>query len=105
MFSISQTDDPAIWTLSGRLDNSTCAEIDQKAAELARGGTVVLDMSGVDYVSSAGLRAILQLLKRFQSAGGRLHLAALQPPVREIFEISGFKSIVPIFPSVADAKP
>lgn len=91
-----------ILELKGRLDNATAAEFDAKVAALA-GNRVVLDLATLDYISSAGLRCVLGALKRLTAAGGALALAAPAPSVVEVFEISGFVTLVKIFPSRADA--
>lgn len=84
--------------LAGRLDNLTVAELDAKASEWAA-SPLVLDLARLDYVSSAGLRSILGLLKR---ADG-LALAAPQAAVLEVLEISGFRALAPVFPDRASA--
>src|SRR5262249_52332467 len=66
-------------------------------------GAVVLDMSGVEYVSSAGLRALLLALRQAKAQGGTLVVAALTPFVREIFEISRFTLLFRVFASVREA--
>jgi anti-anti-sigma factor len=84
--------------LAGRLDHLTVAELDAKAAEWA-GQPLVLDLARLDYVSSAGLRSILGLLKRVRG----LALAAPQAAVLEVLEISGFRALAPVFPDRAGA--
>ena len=64
---------------------------------------VVLDLSGVPYIASVGLRALMLASKQAKTQGGTLVLAALSPVVQEIFEISRFTLIFPLFPSVRDA--
>jgi anti-sigma B factor antagonist len=58
---------------------------------------IVVDMAGVDYTSSAGLRVFLGMVKETRSAGGDVRLAAMQPPVRKVLELSGFTSILKAF--------
>ena len=60
----------------------------------------VIDLAGVDYVSSAGLRVILLAGKRLKAGGGRLALAGLRDNVREVFEMSGFLTLFPVLPTV-----
>jgi anti-anti-sigma factor len=84
--------------LAGRLDNLTVTELDAKAAEWA-GKPLVLDLERLDYISSAGLRSILGLLKRMHG----LALAAPQAAVLEVLEISGFRALAPVFPDRAGA--
>lgn len=56
--------------------------------------TLVLDFSRLDYISSAGLRVLMLAAKQARAQGGRIVVAALQPVVREIFEISRFNMVL-----------
>ena len=78
----------------GRIDGKSAPVLDERLKELDLnlGLPIVLDLDGVDYVSSAGLRTILLLAKRLEPEGGSVVLARLQPEVDEVFEIAGFKS-------------
>ncbi|HEY1797886.1 MAG TPA: STAS domain-containing protein [Stellaceae bacterium] len=96
--------DVAIFRLSGRFDSA--------AAGFAEGGLgsavtgtprLVLDLSGLDYISSAGLRVILVLARKVQQAAGKLALFGLRPTVREVFTVSGFDTIISIQPDAAAA--
>lgn len=60
----------------------------------------VLDLGGLDYISSAGLRVVLMLAKRLRQHAGQLVLCGLQPQIHEVFEISGFLSLL----TVVDAR-
>ncbi|HSE92212.1 MAG TPA: STAS domain-containing protein [Methylomirabilota bacterium] len=64
---------------------------------------VVLDLAGVEYVSSAGLRALLLAARQVKAQGGTLVVAAMQPFVQEVFEISRFTLLFRTFASVRDA--
>lgn len=89
----------------GRLDATNAKEteqrlsgfIDQDAKE------IVLDLSGVDYISSAGLRALLVAAKQAQKTGGKLSLAAPAPQARKILDTAGFSSIIPVFDTIEEA--
>ncbi len=89
-------------SLKGRMDAVTTPVVEKDLTELMAGGErfLVLDLGDLDYISSAGLRAILVVTKRLREKQGRLALASLKSVVREVFEISGFSSIIPIFESV-----
>jgi len=90
----------------GRIDSATAGIFERAVAEVFERGSqrLVLDLSRVDYVSSAGLRATLIVGKRMRAIpGGKLALCALAPAVREVFEISGFVSIFTICASLDDA--
>src|SRR5512135_2081184 len=89
-------------SLKGRMDAVTTPVVEKDLTELMAGGErfLVLDLGDLDYISSVGLRAILVVTKRLREKQGRLVLASLKSVVREVFEISGFSSIIPIFESV-----
>ncbi len=64
---------------------------------------LVADLSGVDYTSSAGLRALLATVKEARRAGGDLRLARVQPNVAHVLELSGFTTILKVYDTVDDA--
>jgi len=88
-------------TVSGRLDASTAPEAEKVLTEsmAAAEPRLVLDLAGVDYVSSAGLRVLLATAKRVKRERGRLVLCGLQEQVREVLEMSG---MLPLFTVAAD---
>jgi len=86
-----------IVALGGRLDNQTSPEFDRQISDFA-GSPTIVDLSNLEYISSAGLRAILAALKRANASGGKLVLAAPRPSVVEVFEISGFITLAPVLP-------
>ncbi len=57
---------------------------------------VVFDAETLTYISSAGLRAILLVVKSIDRQGGKFAVCSLSDPIREIFSISGFDNIIPI---------
>lgn len=67
------------------------------------GVSLVLDLSGVEYISSAGLRIFMLASRVVKPRQGRLLLVGLQPVVREIFEISKFSLLFPIHERIEDA--
>jgi len=64
---------------------------------------VVVDFTALDYISSAGLRVLLGTAKRLSGAGGAQHLCGLTETVREVFQISGFSTILAVFATEAEA--
>ena len=88
----------------GRLDFDAAPGF-QEAVERVLGGegkapaAVIIDGAALDYVSSAGLRAILLVARAAQRTGISFALCALQPAVREVFELSGFSQIMAIHPN------
>ena len=93
---------------AGALDGSASATFEAPllAALAPNGdaaGLVVVDFAAVPFISSAGLRVVMIGAKQARASGARLAVAALTPTVREIFEISRFHHVVPVFDTVAEA--
>lgn len=105
--NISSSEESGVTVLAfeGRLDTNTVAAADQAfAAALAAGGkNFVLDFAQLNYISSAGLRTVLQALKQTSARGGKLVVCSLSRNVHEVFDISGFKSLLTICPDRAKA--
>ena len=98
----------AVLRVEGRLDQDTCSaftgDLMKHVEGTARdGGAIVLDLSPLEYVSSAGLRCFMLASRKAKSQHGRIFVAALQPMVKEIFEISHFNLVFQVFPSVREA--
>jgi anti-sigma B factor antagonist len=97
-----------VLAVSGRLDQDTCdafrGDLSRHVEDSARGGgAIVLDLSGLEYVSSAGLRCFMLASRQAKALSGRIFVAALQPMVREIFEISHFNLVFQVFPTIREA--
>lgn len=94
-----------IAALTGRMDAMTTVEFDRWFNEQRSGGItrLVLNLQGLDYISSAGLRSLLAAAKQLKVHNGVLALCCLGGTVEEVFRISGFLSILPSFPSVEAA--
>jgi len=86
----------------GNVDGLTSAELSRVlGGEVAEGGhRMVVSLAGVDYTSSAGLRVLLAVVKDARSRGGDVRLAAVRDNVRKVLELSGFTSILKLFPDV-----
>lgn len=85
-----------VLTLQGRLDAGSAPALEERGKSVIteQGAKLVLDMTGVDYISSAGLRTLLVLAKTAKTVNGALALHSVQPMVREVMEISGFDKIL-----------
>lgn len=101
----TQINSTTVLALSGRLDGLASPVVDQKIEALLAAGvrSVAFDCSGLAYVSSAGLRSFLTAAKKMKTAGGRTSFAALTPAVHEVFELSGFLTVLAIYPTAAAA--
>ena len=89
----------------GRLDAVSVPAFETVLTEHLDAGRarLVIDLSGVTYVSSSGLRALLSVRRRARSGGGDVVLCNMLPRVREIFEMVGFVSLFRISASVQEA--
>ena len=67
------------------------------------GQSILLDFSAIPQISSVGLRVLMLAQKQVKAQGGELAIAALQPEVREVFEISRFHASLRLFYSRANA--
>lgn len=89
----------------GRLDSETAPGLqDQIAGHIQSGETIMLlDLSALTYISSAGLRTILIAAKKLQELNGGFALCGLSEPVAEVFSVSGFDAILTIHADRATA--
>lgn len=88
---------PGIVVISGRLDAAE-APAAQSFLDTVE-GTVTLDCSRLDYISSAGLGVLLKTQKRLLGASGKLRLAGLKPHLHDVFTYSGFDQLFEIEPA------
>jgi len=97
--------DAVILALSGKLDAMTAKTFEDKIL----GGLsiikqkIVLDLSQLEYVRSSGLRVFLLAAKRLQGTQGKILLCGLQDHIRQVFDLAGFSSILPIYGSRDEA--
>ena len=91
-------DDVQVYKLSGRLDSNTSPDFEKKITAALENGTkkMVADFENLDYISSAGLRVILKTTKALKRSQGILVLCSMKDYVKEVFEISGFDTFLPI---------
>ena len=101
--------DVVILRVAGRVDQETSLGLQEALQRVIEGiGApslvgLVIDFSRVPYISSAGLRALMVGAKQCKARGGKIALAALQPVVREVFQISRFDKVIATFESLPDA--
>ena len=95
----------SVFRVEGRLDSMSSQDFENRLVKLIDEGNVhiALDCAKLDYLSSAGLRAILSAAKRTKQAGGKLTLGSPTQQVNEILDIAGFASILPIFKTIDEA--
>ncbi len=97
--------DITILEVHGRLDATSTPDVDKSLAKLFDGGVLqlVFDLSGLEYVSSSGLRVILSAAKRIKQTHGKLALASPSQQVQQVFDVAGLSTILPIFASMSAA--
>ena len=88
----------SIFKLTGRLDSKTSPEFEKKVFDAIGKGSknMIVDFEDLDYISSAGLRVILKATKDLKRSDGSFILCAMKDYVKEVFEISGFDTFLPI---------
>jgi len=92
-----QSGNNTLLNLKGRIDTVTSPKLQDALAEiLSLSDEVELDFSGVDYVSSAGLRVLLFGQKKSQASGKTMKLKSVSSEVMEVFEITGFSGMLTI---------
>jgi anti-sigma B factor antagonist len=92
---------------AGRLDFGAAPalekDLEKAFAVTAKGSRLIVDCGALEYVSSAGLRVFLLGARSGQRRGVSFALCSLMPAVREVFDLSGFSRIIPVFPDRAAA--
>lgn len=92
---IKELDGKTVVTVTGELDSFTSEEFQKALAPLMgkEGLKVELDMAGVEYIASKGLRVILALAQSIMPSGGSLTVVNLTPAVKMVFDMSGFSQM------------
>ena len=95
----------SVVTVSGRVDSETAPQLDSALAQLAAGGNnkIVLDLKGVDYMSSAGLRSIVKAAQTAQKSGGELRLAAVSDSVEVVLRTVGMLQMFKLYTTSGEA--
>ncbi len=91
--------------VTGSVDGATAPALVASFRQAVGEGRIRLvgDFAGVDYTSSAGLRALLETVKETRQRGGDLRLASVQPDVRRVLDLAGFTSILKVYGDVEEA--
>jgi len=93
-----QVGDIHVVTATGRLDGIYSTAFAKEVGALISGTSpkILIDFSDIDFVSSAGLRAVLLLVKKAKAAGGVFALCGVNEQVREVLDIGGFADLFSI---------
>ena len=89
----------------GRVDSESAPELDKALSKLITDGRdkVVLNLQGVEYMSSAGLRSLVKALKETQGSGGNLHLASVPKEIEGLLLTVGMMQMFKMFPTSEEA--
>lgn len=95
----------ALVTLAGSIDGKTAPEVQEQLRPVFDGsGNVVMDMTAVDYMSSAGLRLLLLIYRDFTARRRKLVLAGLSPEIRTVMQHTGFLGFFSLADNVEQAQ-
>lgn len=106
MLSIQQDQTPEGYTLCrpvGELDAFTVSQFRQALAEMASNHRLIIDMSGVPFVDSAGLGALIGGIRRARELGGDVAVVCNRPTLVRLLRTTGFDRIVTVAATVEDA--
>ena len=91
-----------VLNIEGRLDASTVGSVHDKLMDTIESDAkdILINLSKVNYVSSAGLKTLIYASKSMKKTGGELSLCSLHDNVQKVFEISGLTNLFPIYESI-----
>ena len=105
MITPSHAGDTLVLRIGGRLDAITSPEFEKTCRQCINPDSrrMVVDLEGVDYISSCGLRAIILVAKTVQAGGAVFGLSGLRGIVKDTLEMAGFSTLFPVYDSVEAA--
>ena len=95
-----------ILVLTGRLNQASADALHAAAMEVAGDETskaLVVDMGGVDFIASVGIRSLIRPSQALSMRGGKLAVANLSPQISEFFKLTGLDQMFRVYETVADA--
>jgi anti-sigma B factor antagonist len=103
--TMKELDDVRVVVLEGNMDTNTSPDAEIEINKLIESGAtkIIINFESVDYISSAGLRVLLATAKKLKSVQGDLKICCLNSTVQEVFDISGFASILSVFGQESEA--
>lgn len=102
---VSKENNVMLLIVTGRIDSSNAHALGEVLNSVVDEGAlqIAIDLSGLDYMSSAGLRELVSGLKRVRRSNGDIRLAEPSERVREVLEMAGLDTIFQVFPSKPEA--
>lgn len=104
-FTTDKKGDHWVIQVKGRMDAVTAPDFESQCGQAIESGerSLVVDLGGLEYISSAGLRSILATAKKLKANDGKIAFANLTGMVEEVFSISGFMAMFSVHPTVEEA--
>ncbi|QGY39298.1 anti-sigma factor antagonist [Pseudodesulfovibrio cashew] len=89
----------SVLTVDGNLDAEGTQVLEEKVLALLEGGETKLlfDFSGLDYINSSGLRVLVLAYQRLKKASGAVGICGIKDYIQEVFEVSGYDKIFPLY--------
>ncbi|MDO9543219.1 MAG: STAS domain-containing protein [Kiritimatiellia bacterium] len=103
--AVEKKDAALIIRLNGHMGHASMDELNRVFDEwLGKGNqNFIMDMSRLQYISSAGLRCLFEASTKISNLKGKLFLCGMQPAVRQVFDVSGFTSFFSIYDTIQKA--
>jgi len=104
-YNIEKKGDVDVLSVNGRLDTVNYLEMQAIILDMIEKGSrkFVIDLGGLEYISSAGIRVFFVALKKLKPLGGKLVFASLQDAINKIFKMAGFDIMFSIFDNIEGA--
>ena len=89
-----------VLTVDGNLDGEGTQDLEDKVVALLENGTdkLLFDFSGLDYINSSGLRVLVLAYQRLKKSSGTVAICGIKDYIQEVFEVSGYDKIFPLYP-------
>jgi anti-anti-sigma factor len=94
--TIQDVNDVKVVRIEGELDTGSSPEAQKQLDQMRAQGAkkILLDMAKLDFISSAGLRVLLATAQELKQNGGDLRVCSLNESVKEVFDLSGFSTLL-----------
>ena len=102
---VKEVNEVSVMSFEGNLDTNTAPQAQDQIDQLIDGGSskILINFESLNYISSAGLRVLLATAKKLKASSGDLKICGLNQTVQEVFDISGFSSILSVVATEEDA--
>jgi len=96
--TVKEVDQVSVILFEGNLDTSTAPQAQEQIDQIIDGGStkILINFESLNYISSAGLRVLLFTAKKLKAQSGEIKICGLNDTVQEVFDISGFSSILSV---------